>query len=65
MISELQKNYEMSEEIKEKILSSMEHIKNLYFDTQNIIYISYFDNMIKRVENDIELSILRKKLYSY
>ena len=64
-ISELQKNYEMTEEVKGKILSNMEHIKNLYFDTQNIIYISYFDNMLKRVENDIELSILRKKLYSY
>ena len=64
-IYELQKNNVISHEISEKIFENTELIKSLYFETQNIIFSSYFDRMLKRCENDIEISFIRKKLYSY
>ena len=64
-ILELQNNSEMSTNNYDKIKENTDLIKNLYINTQNIIYTAYFDKMLKRTENDIEVNMLRKKLYSY
>ena len=64
-IYELQRNEIISHEASSKIFENIELIKNLYFETQNVIFSSYFDGILKRCENDIEVSMLRKKLYSY
>lgn len=61
-ILEFQKN---NQDNDSKIMENKEIIKTLYINTQNTIYTSYFNNLLKRVENDIELSLARKKLYSY
>lgn len=61
-ILELQKESKNNEE---KINNNKEIIKKIYINTQNTIYTAYFENILKRVENDIEISLVRKKLYSY
>ena len=48
-----------------QIQKNMDYIKELYFETQKTIYTSYFNGMIKRCENEEEVSNLRKKLYNY
>ena len=42
-----------------------EEIKQLYFETQNLIFSSYFNNILKRVENDDEIEMAKKKLFLY
>ena len=64
-IYEFQKNEDFSQEASNKIWESIEFIKSTYFEIQNTIYSSYFDRMLKRCENEIEISMTRKKLYSY
>ena len=41
------------------------YIRNLYFNTQNTIFTSYFNNRIKRIENEEEIKETRKKIISY
>ncbi len=64
-IMELQKCGDSTRETSDKIIESIELIKSLYFDTQNMIFISYFDSLLKRVENTVEINMVRKKLYTY
>ncbi len=64
-ILEMQKSRDSSKENSEKITERIDLIKKLYFDTQNMIYISYFDSLIKRAENNIEIEMIRKKLNLY
>ena len=40
-------------------------IKELYFDTQNIIFTSFFNNMLKRIEDESDIELIRKKLDLY
>ena len=61
----MQKSGDNSKETSDKITESIDTIKKLYFDTQNTIYISYFDSLLKRAENNIEIEMIRKKLNSY
>lgn len=64
-ILELQKADMISQTASRKIFENMENIKALYFEMQNVIYSSYFDDILRRCENDIEVSMTRKKLYEY
>ena len=43
----------------------MQFIKNIYFETQNIIYTSFFDKILQRAENDIEVNMIKNKLLDY
>lgn len=40
-------------------------IRNIFFDVQNKIYTSYFDNLLKRTENDLEINMIIQKLQDY
>lgn len=64
-ILELQQNFDMNQQIGSQILKNIQNIRTLYLETQNKIFTSYFENLLKRVESLEEISILRKKLYSY
>lgn len=48
-----------------KISENTKLIKNIYFETQNKIFMSYFSNMLKRTENDIEVDMIKRKLQDY
>ena len=50
---------------KTKIDENIKLIRNIYFDTQNKIFMSYFNSLLKRAENDIEVNMIRKKLQDY
>ena len=45
-----------------EIEKKSKYIKKIYFDIQNKIYTSYFDNLLKRTENDLEVNMILKKL---
>ena len=64
IISELQKE-EATQEICTKISANIEQIRQLYFETQNLIFTAYFNNILKRVENEEEINVLKNKLYLY
>ena len=55
----------MENEKQTKINHNIELIRNIYFETQNKIFMSYFNSLIKRVENDIEVNMLKRKLEDY
>lgn len=40
-------------------------IKNLFFEVQNKIYTSYFNSLLKRAENDLEINMIIQKLEDY
>lgn len=61
-ILELQKN---PAENAEAINENSKNIADIYFEIQNVIFTSYFEKSLKRVETLDEISRLRKKLYSY
>lgn len=61
-ILELQK---VKENDTEKILEDIKTIRNIYFDTQNLIYTSYFNDALKRTEDEFEVKMLKSKLYGY
>lgn len=63
-ISELQKE-NMNEEEIEKIEENIGLIRELYFDTQNTIFTSYFNNLFKRIEDEIDIRVIRKKINEY
>lgn len=48
-----------------KINENIKLIRRIYFDTQNILFMSYFHKILKRTENDIEVDMIRKKLHDY
>jgi len=48
-----------------KINDNISLIRNIYFETQNKIFMSYFNNMFKRVENEIEVDMVKRKLQDY
>ena len=71
-ISDIQNNmqlkdkWEGTENIKYlEIEKKSKNIKNLYFDIQNKIYTSYFENLLKRTENDLEVNMILEKLKDY
>ena len=71
-IAEIQRNLQIidkwegeSNKKNKKIASKIQSIKNIYFKTQNIIYTSFFDNLLKRAENDIEVNMIKNKLLDY
>jgi hypothetical protein len=47
------------------ISQNVEQIKTLYIETQKLILISYFDNMINRLETIEEVNIYKSKLIQY
>ena len=53
------------EQISNKILNYKEKIKNIYFNTQEIITTSYFDNMYKTLITEVEIENFRKELYDF
>lgn len=56
----------ITESNQEKILlENMEKIKQLYIDTQALIFKSYFDRLLKRVETANELKMYKRKLIQY
>jgi len=48
-----------------KIDENIKLIRKIYFDTQNKIFISYFNNLFDRVENEIEVNMIKRKLQDY
>lgn len=64
-IVKLQKSFEINEDIEKQIIYNIKHIRKLYLETQNKIFTSYFENLLKRIESLEEISLLRKKLYSF
>ena len=57
-MAEYQKN-------EEKIDKSIKYIRSLFYETQTAIYKGYFDKILKRVENDFEVEMIKKKIYEY
>lgn len=60
-IYELKKKSESEEKIQENINT----IRKKYFETQDTIYKAYFDDMLKRTENEIEIDMVKQKLDEY
>lgn len=50
---------------EEILLENIKKIKQLYVDTQTLIFKSYFDRLLKRVETINELKIYKRKLIQY
>lgn len=40
-------------------------IQDMYIETQNLIFTSFFENLLKRIDTLEEISNFRKKIYSY
>lgn len=55
----------MTDEEIEKVEENIGLIRELYFDTQNTIFTSYFDNLLKRIEDEQDILFVRKKLDEY
>lgn len=64
-ILELKKANIISQMASSKIFENMNKIKAIYLEMQNVIYSSYFDDMLKRCENELEVSMTKKKLVGY
>ena len=71
-IAEIQKTLQIidkwegeSNKKNKKIASKIQSIKNIYFETQNIIYTSFFDKLLQRAENNIEVNMIKNKLLDY
>ena len=63
---QLKDKWEGTENLKHlEIEKKSKNIKNLYFDIQNKIYTSYFENLLKRTENDLEVNMILEKLKDY
>ena len=63
-ISKLQKQ-DMTDEEIEKVEENIGLIRELYFDTQNTIFTSYFNNLFKRIEDEVDIKVVRRKLETY
>lgn len=64
-ILDLQQKNDNNQDDNNKIVESMQLIKKLYIQTQNEIFISFFENQFKRIETVEEVSRFRRTLYSY
>ena len=71
-IADIQKNMQLTEmwqgndnNKNVKIQENIDLIRNLYFETQNKIFMSYFNSLLKRAENDIEINMIKRKLEDY
>ena len=51
--------------IAKKIDNCKEKIKNLFFETQNLIYTSYFNNQFSKISTTADIDEFRTKLYNY
>ena len=51
--------------IAKKIDVCKEKIKNLFFETQNLIYSSYFNNQFNKIATTAEIDEYRVRLYNY
>lgn len=54
-----------AQKIAKKILTGKEEIKKLYFETQNIIYRTYFDKQFEKIITTADIDSYRLKLYNY
>ena len=71
-IADIQKNMQLTEmwqgtdnSKNVKIQENINLIRYLYFETQNKIFMSYFNSLLKRAENDIEINMIKRKLEDY
>ena len=48
-----------------KIEENIKSLKNTYFQTQKTIYTKFFNNILQRAENDLEVNMIKNKLYDY
>ena len=71
-IADIQNNIQLTEmwqvtenEKNTKINDNISLVRNIYFETQNKIFMSYFNNLLKRVENEIEVNMIKRKLQDY
>lgn len=55
----------MNQILKNTIFKNFEVIKNIYIETQNLIYTSYFNNIIKRVQSIDEIEEINEKIVLY
>lgn len=51
--------------IAKKIDECKKKIKNLFFETQNLIYTSYFNNQFSKISTSADIDEFRMKLYNY
>ena len=51
--------------IAKKIDGCKEKIKNLFFETQNMIYTSYFNNQFSKISTTADIDEYRVRLYNY
>ncbi len=65
-ILEMQKNVNLEEiEYQEKLKEYTLEIQKLYLDTQNAIYMGYFNNIFKRAENVDDVNEIKTTLNKY
>ena len=57
--------YTYIEKSLNEILKNQSKAKELYFDVQKKIYMSYFEKKLKMTENEAEIYELKNKLYGY
>ena len=54
-----------AQKVAKKIEDYKVKIKNLFFETQNLIYISYFNNQFNKITTTADIEQFRVRLYSY
>ena len=54
-----------AQKVAKKIEAYKEKIKNLFFETQNLIYSSYFNNQFNKITTTADIDEFRVKLYSF
>lgn len=54
-----------AQRIAKKIENAKNKIKQLYFDTQNLIYTSYFNNQFNKITTTADIDEYRVRLYNY
>ena len=63
-VTEARKSEDITSAMKQTI-DIKKDIKNIYFETQKIIFTSYFNDLLKRSENELEVEMIISKLNSY
>ena len=54
-----------AQKVAKKIEHCKENIKNLFFETQNLIYSSYFNNQFSKILTTADIDEYRVRLYNY
>ena len=54
-----------AQKVAKKIEKCKDKIKNLFFETQNLIYSSYFNNQFNKIATTAEIDEYRVRLYNY